>query len=60
MDILYSIYIICKLNQMYFRYVEGGKYIETHTSCGTIWGRVDAQNRFSFTGIPYSVQVRDI
>jgi len=39
------------------RYVEGGKYIETHTSCGTIWGRVDAQNRFSFTGIPYSVQV---
>jgi hypothetical protein len=40
------------------RYVEGGKYIETHTGCGSVWGQVDGTSSFSFRGIPYSVQVQ--
>ena len=40
------------------RYVEGGKYIETHTGCGSVWGQVDADASFSFRGIPYSAQVQ--
>ena len=42
----------------YHRFVEDGKYIETQTSCGKVWGKVEGDGDvFRFTGIPYSATV---
>merc|ERR1711892_1561257 len=37
--------------------VEGGKYIETETGCGKVWGWVEGDDKFLFRSIPYSVDV---
>jgi len=41
----------------YHKLVEGGKYIETETGCGKVWGWVEGDDRFLFRAIPYSVDV---
>jgi len=41
----------------YHKLVEGGKYVETETSCGKVWGWVEGEDRFLFRSIPYSVDV---
>lgn len=39
------------------RLIRGGKFIETHTTCGPVEGLVDGLDQFSFRGIPYAVPV---
>ncbi|TRY73621.1 hypothetical protein TCAL_09914 [Tigriopus californicus] len=39
------------------RLIGGGKFIETHTTCGPVEGLVDGLDQFSFKGIPYAVPV---
>jgi carboxylesterase type B len=41
----------------YHKLVEDGKYVETETSCGKVWGWVEGDDRFLFRSIPYSVDV---
>ena len=41
----------------YHKLVEGGKYVETETSCGKVWGLVEGEDRFLFRSVPYSVDV---
>ena len=36
------------------RLVEGGRWVETETSCGRVRGLVEGEDQFSFRGIPYS------
>ncbi|CAB4068651.1 unnamed protein product [Lepeophtheirus salmonis] len=39
------------------RFIEDGKYVEAHTSCGTVIGLVDAPDQLRFTGIPYAANI---
>lgn len=39
------------------RIVSGGKYVETHTTCGPVQGLVEGPDQFSFKRIPYASPV---
>jgi len=39
------------------RLVESGKFVETQTGCGKVWGHVEGEDMFMFRSLPYSVQV---
>lgn len=41
--------------QNHHQLVEDGRYVETQTSCGAVWGAVEGEDRFMFRNLPYSV-----